>query len=207
VRIIAGRLKGRRLEAPTWTGLRPTSDKLRETLFNLLQHETPGARFFDGFAGTGAVGIEALSRGATHVTFAETDRRACQLIAGNLRRCGVDAGYTIERADALSLLAGSDATFDIVFLDPPYDAERLEDVVAAGVTRLASGGVLVLEHASRRASPLADGATPPGTVSTKAPTRATPTRTTPTRATLTRVLKSGDSALSLYTALSPEPEP
>ena len=76
MRIIAGTLKGRRLDAPTWPGLRPTSDKLRETLFNVLQGRLPGARVLDAFAGTGAVGIEALSRGAAHVTFVEQDARA-----------------------------------------------------------------------------------------------------------------------------------
>ena len=84
MRIIAGRLKGRRLKAPAWDGLRPTSDKLRETLFNILAPRIDGARVLDGYAGTGAVGIEALSRGAAHVTFVEQDRRAVALIEANL---------------------------------------------------------------------------------------------------------------------------
>ena len=81
MRIIAGALKGRRLDAPTWAGLRPTSDKLRETLFNVLQGRLPGARVLDAYAGTGAVGVEALSRGAAQVTFVERDPRAKALIA------------------------------------------------------------------------------------------------------------------------------
>jgi 16S rRNA (guanine966-N2)-methyltransferase len=174
VRIIAGLFKGRRLDAPTWTGLRPTSDKLRETLFNVLQHATQGTRVFDGFAGTGAVGIEALSRGAAHVTFAETDPRACALIAANLQRCGVTGGYTIERRDVTTWLARATVTFDLVFLDPPYEDAGLDAAVSAGVARLSPVGVLVLEHAARR--------TPPQ----------------PAGAALTRVLKSGDSALSFY---------
>ena len=89
MRVIAGEFKGRRLEAPDWPGLRPTSDKLRETLFNVLQGRLPQARFLDVFAGTGAVGIEALSRGAAHVTFVEQDPRARGLIAENLARCGL----------------------------------------------------------------------------------------------------------------------
>ncbi len=80
IRIIAGTLKGRRLESPDWPGLRPTSDKLRETLFNVLGAAVVGARVLDGYAGTGAVGIEALSRGAAHVTFVERDPRAAALI-------------------------------------------------------------------------------------------------------------------------------
>src|SRR5687767_5172397 len=89
VRVIAGTLKGRRLDAPDWEGLRPTSDKLRETLFNVLASRLGDARVLDGFAGTGAVGIEALSRGAAHVTFVEADGRAVRLIQRNLDHCGV----------------------------------------------------------------------------------------------------------------------
>ena len=88
MRIIAGELKGRRLKTPDWAGLRPTSDRLRETLFNILAPRIAGARVLDGYAGTGAVGIEALSRGAAHVTFVEQDRRAVQLIETNLRALG-----------------------------------------------------------------------------------------------------------------------
>src|SRR5512142_188112 len=97
MRIIAGRYKGRRLATPNWTGLRPTSDKLRETLFNILAPHVEGARVLDGFAGTGAIGIEALSRGAAHVTFADRDHRAIALTAENLRRCGITGGYAMMR--------------------------------------------------------------------------------------------------------------
>ena len=86
MRVISGEFKGRTLESPAWPGLRPTSDRLRETLFNVLAPVVRGARFLDGYAGTGAVGIEALSRGAAHVTFVEQDARAAALIAANLRR-------------------------------------------------------------------------------------------------------------------------
>src|SRR5471030_308619 len=98
MRVIAGRYKGRRLKTPSWEGLRPTSDKLRETLFNVLAPRIAGATVLDGFAGTGAVGIEALSRGATRVTFVESDRRAQTLIDENLAHCGVENGYAIIRA-------------------------------------------------------------------------------------------------------------
>src|SRR5437868_7005745 len=98
MRIIAGTLKGRRLKPPTWSGLRPTSDQRRETLFNVLAARLPGARVLDGYAGTGAVGIEALSRGAIAVTFIDSDRRAQALIEENLARCGVTTGYTMVRS-------------------------------------------------------------------------------------------------------------
>lgn len=155
MRVIAGRLRGRRLKTPAWDGLRPTSDKLRETLFNILQARIGGARVLDGFAGTGAVGIEALSRGASQVTFVDRDRRAVALIAANLQACGVTEGYTIECGDAAAVLEGrlrgmAPGAFDLIFLDPPYDIQSLDAVLRAAVRRLAADGLIVLERASRR---------------------------------------------------------
>jgi 16S rRNA (guanine966-N2)-methyltransferase len=189
MRIIAGTLKGRRLDAPTWAGLRPTSDKLRETLFNVLQGRLPGARFLDVFAGTGAVGIEAISRGAAHVTFVEQDARARGLIAENLDRCGLlmtgmpkprdrgvgqGDGYTIERGSAADVLSRLAPVYDVVFLDPPYDEPDLAAAVTLGAGLLAAGGICVLEHAARRQAPDAAGQPP------------------------VRRLVSGDSALAFY---------
>ena len=176
MRIIAGSLKGRRLKPPTWDGLRPTSDKLRETLFNILAPRMAGARVLDGYAGTGAIGIEALSRGASHVTFVESDRRAQALIAGNLEHCGIANGYVIIRASAARAfadLAGAASVFDIIVLDPPY-AQPVEPVAVGGL--VARGGVLVFEHASRSKAPDAIGPL-----------------------ARTRDVEAGDSALSLYT--------
>src|SRR4029453_11986028 len=127
MRVIAGRYKGRRLKAPTWEGLRPTSDKLRETLFNILAPRIEGARVLDGYAGRGAVGIEALSRGAAHGTFVENDRRAAALIASNLKECGIEGGYTIRCAEVgaeLDAHAAAD-TFDLILLDPPDDIDNV----------------------------------------------------------------------------------
>ena len=181
MRVIAGTLKGRRLKAPTWAGLRPTSDKLRETLFNILAPRMAGARFLDGYAGTGAVGIEALSRGATAVTFVDSDRRAETLIAENLAHCGVENGYAIIRATVARAIDQLDAAafgpyelFDIVWLDPPYDEASDAELTAAGVL-LAPGGLLVLEHARRRPAPDAAG-----------------------RLVRSRQVISGDSTLSFY---------
>src|SRR4030095_4356237 len=120
MRVIAGRYKGRRVKAPTWEGLRPTSDKLRETLFNILASRIEGARVLDGFAGTGAVGIEALSRGAAHVTFVEQDRRAVSLIQVNLAGCGIEADYNVSQGDVGAALRHGSALFDLILLDPPY---------------------------------------------------------------------------------------
>ena len=150
MRVIAGRYKGRRLKAPTWEGLRPTSDKLRETLFNILAPRIEGARVLDGYAGTGAVGIEALSRGARHVTFVERDRRATALIAENVKACDPAAVYTIETGDVATLLRTRPAAFDLIWLDPPYDSNSVEALDAAAGA-LAPGGLVVLERATRRA--------------------------------------------------------
>src|SRR5215510_7482124 len=123
MRVIAGRYKGRRLKTPAWDGLRPTSDKLRETLFNILAPRIEGARVVDGYAGTGALGIEALSRGAAHVTFIERDRRARALIEENLAGCGVEGDYTIRGGDVAAVLPQLGAgTCDLILLDPPYDS-------------------------------------------------------------------------------------
>jgi 16S rRNA (guanine(966)-N(2))-methyltransferase RsmD len=179
MRVIAGTFKGRRLRTPTWTGLRPTSDKLRETLFNVLAARVPGARVLDLYAGTGALGIEALSRGAAGVTFVEGDRRAQALIARNLALCGIRSGYAIIRASvARGLRAlGSDPAFtpfDIILLDPPYEQEVGAVLQLAGAA-VAPAGIVVLEHAGRRPAPAAAGCL-----------------------VRTRQIVSGDSALSLY---------
>ena len=176
MRIISGALKGRRIDAPDWPGLRPTSDKLRETLFNVLAPRIDGARVLDGCAGTGAVGIEALSRGAAHVTFVERDGRAARLIEANLRRCAVAERYAIIRAevgDVPSRLDGK--SFDIVFLDPPYGAAELVAALEAGPPLVAPSGLLVIEHARRDETPARAG-----------------------DLVKTRDLVSGDSALSFY---------
>jgi 16S rRNA (guanine(966)-N(2))-methyltransferase RsmD len=157
MRIIAGAFKGRRLKAPTWEGLRPTSDKLRETLFNILAPRIEGAAVLDVFAGTGAVGLESLSRGASRAVFIEQDRRAAALISTNAALCGVENRCVITRQAA-------DEVFEVIVLDPTYDFEPLGQVLDAAVGHLAPGGVLILEHAHRRAVPAVAGARPMRTV-------------------------------------------
>lgn len=179
MRIIAGELKGRRLNAPKWTGLRPTSDKLRETLFNILAPRIAGARVLDAFAGTGAIGIEALSRGAAHVTFVDRDPRALKLIDQNLKLCGLSDRYAIIRSGLASRAELepplTSASFDIAVLDPPYDEADLEGPIDAAAPLVAPGGLLVLEHARRR--PSLDSAS---------------------GLTRVREVMSGDSALAFY---------
>jgi len=180
MRVIAGSLKGRKLKTPTWDGLRPTSDKLRETLFNVLAARVAGARVLDGYAGTGAVGIEAISRGAAHVTFVESDRRALELITANLASCGIESGYSMlpsNAARAFRTLATSSpfVPFDLILLDPPYELSPAESLAGADLL-VAPDGWVVLEHARRVAVPDHEG-----------------------RLLRTRDLRSGDSALAFYT--------
>lgn len=152
MRVIAGQYKGRRLKTPSWKGLRPTSDKLRETLFNILASRVEGARVLDAYAGTGAIGIEALSRGAAHVSFVERNRRAVALIEANLAICGLKRGYTIHCGDVVSVLGRMPeaAEFDLILLDPPYEADAVTQALEAAASRLAGRGLLVLERATRR---------------------------------------------------------
>ncbi|HEY2152705.1 MAG TPA: 16S rRNA (guanine(966)-N(2))-methyltransferase RsmD [Vicinamibacterales bacterium] len=178
LRVIAGSLKGRRLKAPTWEGLRPTSEKLRETLFNILAPRIAGASVLDGYAGTGALGIEAISRGAAMVTFVEADRRAQALIADNLAHCGVENGYAIVRGRIESAIENvAVSSIDLALFDPPYDtaAADVATVIAGTADLLTPGGVLILEHAKRRPSPEGAGTLVRG-----------------------RQVISGDSALSFY---------
>jgi 16S rRNA (guanine966-N2)-methyltransferase len=160
MRVIAGEYKGRRLAAPTWPGLRPTSDRLKESVFAILAPVLAGARVLDGYAGSGALGIEALSRGAASVVFVEQDSRAAELIERNLAHCRIAEGYVMIRAEFTRALRQlpADRRFDLALLDPPYDLADLASVVEAAAGRMAKGGVLVLEHASRRRAPDIAGA-------------------------------------------------
>ena len=157
MRVIAGTFRGRRLKPPDWDGLRPTSDRLRETLFNILAPRIEGARVLDGYAGTGAVGIEALSRGAAQVTFVEQDRRAAGLIETNLRALGVSDRYAIIRAGFAGAAPRLTGPFEIIFLDPPYGAAALDEALQAAVPLAAADTLLIVEHATRDAAPAAMG--------------------------------------------------
>ena len=156
MRIIAGTFKGRTLTSPTWDGVRPTSDALRETLFNVLGPRCRGRWCSTCARAPGAVGLEALSRGAARATFVDVDPRALRLIASNAARCGVENACAIIPGTAVGALADDvGGPFDIVVLDPPYDAPWIDEALDAAARHLAPGGILVLEHAWRRAPPAA----------------------------------------------------
>ena len=174
MRVIGGEFRSRRLKSITGLATRPTPDRLRETLFDVLAPRITGVTFLDAFAGTGAVGIEALSRGAVRAIFVERNRAAVRVIQENLVALGL-----LERA---SVITGPAATVlprvsaDIVFLDPPYD---LEQEYAAAMKALAARppALVVVQHSARSAVPEQYGALRRG-----------------------RVIKQGDNALTFYEA-------
>jgi 16S rRNA (guanine(966)-N(2))-methyltransferase RsmD len=150
MRVIAGTLKGRQLKAPTWEGLRPTSDRLRETLFNVLAPRVAGARFLDLYSGSGAVGIEALSRGASEVVAVESHKKAVRVIEHNLASLGVDHGFQLIAAEVMQGLRQlSGGAFDLIFLDPPYREHGAYEQVMrliAELGLLAPNGLIIAEH-------------------------------------------------------------
>src|SRR5580658_2582626 len=143
MRIIAGSFRSRTLAAPAGLATRPTSDRLRETLFNVLATRIEGAAFLDLYAGSGAVGIEALSRGAARVEFVERVEPALRVLRGNLARLGLTVGFRIQAGSVGSVLRRmkTEAAFDLVFLDPPYDAGH-EYEVTLGLLGSAVCGLL-----------------------------------------------------------------
>jgi 16S rRNA (guanine966-N2)-methyltransferase len=149
VRIIAGHLRGSKLAVPDRPGLRPTSDRVRETLFNWLQAATPGARVLDLFAGTGALGFEAASRGAAGVLMVERDPALAEALRANAARLKV-ASARVEVADALSWLQRVPGeAFDLVFLDPPFDAGLWDAALARLDPWLAPGAWIYVESPAK----------------------------------------------------------
>ena len=154
MRVIAGTLKGRRLRSVDGREVRPTSDRLRETLFNILGHRVDGARVLDACAGTGALGIEALSRGAARVVFVEASPRAAAVIADNVAHCGVERQTVVVNASLPDAVSRAElaAHFDLILLDPPYDDPLIGAILSAVAPRLQRGGTLVLERSKRTPS-------------------------------------------------------
>jgi 16S rRNA (guanine966-N2)-methyltransferase len=163
MRIIGGHDRGRHLRAPRGLGTRPTADRVRVTLFDVLGPAIAGARVLDLFAGTGAVGIEALSRGAARVVFVEKDQAALRALRANLATLGASrAAARVMAGDVLRVLGDlpmHEEPFDLVFIDPPYATalagRALAAVAAARVSR--PGGEVVVQHSTRDTLPMVDG--------------------------------------------------
>lgn len=180
VRVIAGLYRGRNLKSPPSLEVRPTSDRLRETLFNVLAPRIGGVRFLDLCAGSGAIGIEALSRGASFVTFVDRSRKMCALIETNLDLCRVPENQTeVILNDAGDFLRRTpQQSWDVAFFDPPYASDYLAALMLFGEARrriLSTDGVLIAEHYHKTALPDAIG-----------------------QLRRWRMLKQGDSVLSFY---------
>lgn len=154
LRIIGGTWRGRKLRFPPSPEIRPTPDRVRETLFNWLAPRMAGARCLDLFAGSGALGLESLSRGAAHVTFVERDAAAVRELRARLSEWGA-SGAQVEQADALHFLQGAGGPFDTVFLDPPFESDLITS--AAGLLEqgkwLAPRAVIYVECAARDGLP------------------------------------------------------
>ena len=158
MRVIAGSCRGRRLCGPQGATLRPTSDKVREALFSILGDRVPGCRFLDLYAGTGAVGIEALSRGATAVTFVETDSNTVQLMRKNLAACQFTEAADVRVGSAQQFFQHPDrwnGPYDLVFADPPYADAAAVDLVLRGwvLGLLAPDGRMIIEQDARAQLP------------------------------------------------------
>ncbi len=130
MRIISGSARGRRLLTPVGMEIRPTTDKVKEALFSILHFDLPGKHLLDLFAGTGQLGLEALSRGAADVVFTDSSKKAVALIRQNVDITGFGAQSTIFQTDAFSYLSSTDRRFDIVLLDPPYEKGLCEKAAA-----------------------------------------------------------------------------
>src|SRR5256885_3256349 len=151
MRVIAGLYKGRNLRAVTGLDVRPTSDRLRESLFNILAGRIEGTKFLDICAGSGAVGIEALSRGASHVTLIEASRRAVRVIYENIEHCHIDEDAEVLYFDAITALkqlSHRDRKFDIVYFDPPYRSNVYLPVLEflGNSNLLETDGTAIVEH-------------------------------------------------------------
>ena len=189
MRVIAGTYRSRPLAAPRGLDTRPTSDRLRETLFNVIAGRVPGARFADLYAGSGAVGIEAISRGAAEVFFAEKNPAALAAIRANLRTLKISGGFQVEGSGTAGLLKWlTGKPLDVVFLDPPYDdAEEYRRTLTAlgtATNELLAGDALVIAEHTRK-QPLLDAY---GSLRR------------------TRTLLQGDAALSFYAVPVVEPK-
>ncbi len=152
MRIVAGRFKGRRLRAPSGTTVRPTSDRVREALFSIIGDRVVDTDVLDLFAGSGALGIEALSRGAASATFVDSSAKALTVVKSNLEALGVDAQLRRMRAQTfLSAAAKAGQHYDLIFLDPPYkQSEQIARELSNDLVAVLAPGAIVVTESDRR---------------------------------------------------------
>ena len=152
MRVITGTARGRKLVTLEGMDVRPTTDMVKEAMFNIIQFDIEGRRVLDLFAGTGQLGIEALSRGAAEAVFVDESAKSLKLVRTNLERCGLKG--RVEQADSIGFLRRA-GKFDLVFLDPPYDSDLLEKALEAiqNVDILNDGGIIVCESRREKTMP------------------------------------------------------
>ncbi|SMC51792.1 16S rRNA (guanine966-N2)-methyltransferase [Desulfocicer vacuolatum DSM 3385] len=158
MRIIAGQYKGRRLESVSVNGIRPTSDRVREAVFNIISNRLSGAAVLDIFAGTGALGLEALSRGADRATFVDASKQACELIQKNALRCGIQEHCDIICHDISQTLPPEQLKnnkFSLIFMDPPYASPLFKETLSSGILTdlLTTDGMVIAEHSTKESLP------------------------------------------------------
>ena len=157
MRVIAGTARGVPLAVPRGAATRPITDRVKETLFAILGDRVPEAHVLDLYAGSGAIGIEALSRGAEHVDFVERDRGAIQALRANLVRTRLEENSTVHEAAVERFLASAEGDWDVVVLDPPYEVRDIVAPLSALVPHLAPGASVVIKHFWRTETPEVEG--------------------------------------------------
>lgn len=146
MRVITGVARGRKLQTLEGLDVRPTTDRVKEGLFNIIQFDLPGTRFLDLFAGSGQIGIEALSRGADYAVFIDQSRQAQQVIKDNLLTTGLYQKSRVVAMEAKAYLQSTKDLFGIVFLDPPYEKGILDEILPLAAAKMAERGIIICEH-------------------------------------------------------------
>ena len=153
MRIITGSKRGKKLSALEGEQVRPTTDRVKESLFTILQFQLEGRRFLDLFAGSGQIGLEALSRGAAQAVFVDLSRDSIRVVERNIKACGFQDSARVVQSDFAAYLRSTREKFDVVFLDPPFRSGLLEQALPLAAGAMNPGGILVCEHPRDEALP------------------------------------------------------
>lgn len=153
MRVITGKARGMRLETLEGESVRPTSEKTKEAIFSAIQFDIEGRRVLDLFAGSGQLGIEALSRGAERAVFTDMSQEAVDVVKRNVKKAGFEKQAVICKTDFLSFLKGTKEVFDICFIDPPYNKGYMKDALSNVALVMSSYGIIICEHSSDEQMP------------------------------------------------------
>lgn len=153
MRVITGTARGMVLRTLEGDNVRPTTDKVKEAVFSAIQFEIEGRRVLDLFAGSGQLGIEALSRGAESCTFVDADKNAVRVVKSNLEKTKLDSKATVIQTDSLAFLGMTDKIFDVAFVDPPYATGLLQKAIAKLAPHISEGGIVICEHPFKEEMP------------------------------------------------------